>query len=58
MDTIQNGLPGDTAQMDKYNIRLPALLPRLKCYTDASLLPASQLLLQRRAGIGIFFVNP
>ena len=36
---------------------MPALLPGVRCYTDASLLPDHTLSPPRTAGIGIFLVN-
>jgi hypothetical protein len=46
-----------TNQMDRYTILMPALLPGVRCYADASLLPDQPLLPPRAAGLGVFIVN-
>ncbi|XP_066388478.1 uncharacterized protein [Miscanthus floridulus] len=60
-DTLQ-GMPfptaGTTNQMNRYMIRVPALIEGVRCYTDASLMPDQPSLPPRIAGLGIFLVNP
>lgn len=44
--------------MDRYFIRMPALIQGVRCYTNASLTPDQPSMQPRTAGLGIFFVNP
>ena len=46
-----------SSQTDRYTIHLPALMPGVRCYADASLLPDQILSPPRTAGLGIFLVN-
>jgi hypothetical protein len=46
-----------THQVDRYTIWVPALLPGVRCFVDASALPDQPSQHARRAGIGILFVN-
>lgn len=46
-----------TTQMDRYTILMPALLPGVRCYVDASLLPDQPLMSPRAAGLGVLLVN-
>lgn len=40
-----------------YRLRIPALLPGSRCYTDASTPPDSPLQVPRRAGLGVFIID-
>jgi hypothetical protein len=44
-------------QVDRYTIQVPALLPGVRCYVDASTAPDQPSLPPRKASLGILFVN-
>jgi len=44
-------------QADRYTVQVPALLPGVRCYVDASTVPDHPSLPPRMAGLGILFVN-
>lgn len=44
-------------QIDRNTIQVPALLPGVRCFADASLLPDNPSRPSRTAGLGILFVN-
>jgi hypothetical protein len=42
---------------NRYMIQMPALLPGVRCYADASTTPDHPSMQPRMAGLGVFFLN-
>jgi ribonuclease HI len=55
MNSVHAGNPSQ--QMNRYTVHMPALLPGVRCYVDASTLPDNPTMSNRKAGLGILFVN-
>jgi hypothetical protein len=52
-----HGIPCANPMMHRFTVSLPALIPGVRCYTDASTTPDHQPLASRTASLGVFFVN-
>ena len=55
--STRNNSSSTSNNRDPYLVRMPASLPGIRCYTDASTSPDLPSNLSRDAGIGIFIVN-
>jgi len=53
-DTIQGR---SNPQTNRFILHMPAIVPGIRCYVDASTTPDHPSLPSRMAGLGIFFVN-
>lgn len=50
-------VPPRLHQTNRFTVLNPILLPRVRCYTDASITPDQPPQQLRLAGLGVFFVN-
>jgi hypothetical protein len=54
---MNSALAGAPSQVDRYTVQVPAILPGIRCYVDASTQPDQTSRSPRLAGLGILFVN-